>query len=148
MRRFSNQNGINYIQMLLVIVIGGILGALVVPHLLNKERDELLDEARMKIDRIGDIEFEYYKTHGEFTMELDSLMTLEPDSTTFIDPLTGKRFVIGVVNQGQDFSIRSDAEPSLLLVTEDRWDELLPARQAWHDYSQQLREASRRGRGL
>ena len=148
MRRFSNQNGINYIQMLLVIVVGGILGALVVPHLLNKERDELLNEARMKIDRIGDIEFEYYKTHGEFTMELDSLMTLEPDSTAFLDPLTGERFVIGVVNQGQEFSIYSSAEPDRRLVTEDRWDELQPARQAWHDYQQQLREASRRGGGL
>ena len=145
MRRFSNQNGINYIQMLLVIVIGGILGALVVPHLLNKERDELLNEARMKIDRIGDLEFEYYKTHGEFTMELDSLMALEPDATIFLDPLTGERFVIGVVNQGQDFSIYSIAEPSRGLQTEDRWDELQPAQQAWLDYQQQLREASRRG---
>lgn len=148
MRRFSNQNGINYIQMLLVIVIGGIVGAIVVPHLLNKEREELLSEARVKIDRIGDVQFEYYKTHGEFTMELDSLMTIEPDSTTFLDPLTGGRFVIGVVNQGQDFSISSNADPGLLLVTEDRWDELQPARQAWHEYQQLLREASRRGRRL
>ena len=41
MRRIMNQNGMNYIQMLLVLVFAGILGALVVPFLTSQEQEEI-----------------------------------------------------------------------------------------------------------
>lgn len=144
MHRFTNQSGMNYIQMLLVLVLGGIIGAIVVPYLSNKEEKELRALARQKIELLAGIQEQYYTTHGEFTMEIDSLMTILPDTSAYIDPLTGRRFTIGTVNQGQDYSIQCPGDSRILIVTEDRWEKLQEIRQAWHEYQQQLRAQGRR----
>ena len=146
MRRLTSQDGMNYIQMLLVLVSAGILGALVVPYLTTLERDELIARSRERVERIADAQLVYYRTHGVFTMEIDSLMMVEPDPEVYIDPLTESGFEIGVVNQGQDFSISSTAEETNILITEDRWNELQQARIAWNEYQNEIRRQSSGGR--
>jgi len=146
MRRLTSQDGMNYIQMLLVLVVAGILGALVVPYLTTQEREEILALSRERADLIAEAQLAYYRTHGVFTMEIDSLKTVQPDPDVYIDPLNDRGFQIGVANQGQDFSITSTAEATLIIVTEDRWDELQQARLAWNEYQNQIRAQSRGGR--
>lgn len=146
MRRLTSQDGMNYIQMLLVLVLAGILGALVVPYLTTREREELVAQSRERADQIVDAQLVYYRTHGVFTMEIDSLKTVQPDPDVYVDPLTDRGFQIGVANQGQDFSIQSTAEPTILIVTEDRWDELQQARLDWNEYQNEIRRQSGGGR--
>jgi len=145
MRRIMSQTGMNYIQMLLVLVLAGILGALVVPYLTNQEKEEIKALSRERAGRIVDAEFTYYQTHGEFTMEIDSLKTVLRDPDAYVDPLNEQGFQIGVVNQGQDFSIQSYADATILIVTEDRWEDLQQARLAWRDYQEEIRLQSRGG---
>ena len=147
MRRITSQNGMNYIQMLLVLVFAGILGALVVPYLTDQEKEEIKTLSRERVVMIVDAQLDYYRTHGEFTMELDSLKTILSDPDVYIDPLNERGFLIGVVNQGQDFSISSNADPSIRLVTEDRWEDLKQAQLDWNAYQEEIRQQSRdRGR--
>jgi len=146
MRRLTSQDGMNYIQMLLVLVLAGILGALVVPYLTTQEREELMAQSRERVNLIVDAEFVYYRTHGVFTMEIDSLKMVQPDPEVYVDPLNDRRFEIGVTNQGQDFSIGSSSEATIRIITEDRWDELLQARVAWNEYQNLIRQQSRGGR--
>ncbi len=146
MRRLTSQDGMNYIQMLLVLVLAGILGALVVPYLTTRERDELVTQSRERADLIVDAQLVYYRTHGVFTIEIDSLKMVQPDPVVYVDPLHGRGFLIGVANQGQDFSISSTAESTILIVTEDRWNALQQARLAWSDYQNEIREQSGGGR--
>ncbi|MFC1545118.1 Tfp pilus assembly protein FimT/FimU [Gemmatimonadota bacterium] len=145
MRRIMSQTGMNYIQMLLVLVLAGILGALVVPYLTSQEKMELSELSRERATRLVDAEFTYYRTHGEFTMEIDSLKTVLRDPDAYVDPLNDQGFQIGVANQGQDFSISSNSDPSILIVTEDRWEELQQARLAWRDYQEEIRLQARGG---
>jgi type II secretory pathway pseudopilin PulG len=86
MRRLTSQNGVNYIQMLLVIVTAGIMAALVIPYLLNRDVEELQAIALQRAERIAVAQEEFYATHGLFTMERDSLLTALADSTDLIDP--------------------------------------------------------------
>ena len=146
MRRLTAQTGVNYIQVLLVIVTAGIISALVVPLLLNQGMEELQEFARERAERLALAQEEYYATHGVFTMERDSLLTVLPDSSYFLDPTTDTEFMIGTANAGQDYSISSTGDFYLLVVTEDRLDKLQEARQAWHQYQQDLMEQSRRRR--
>lgn len=146
MRRLTSQTGVNYIQVLLVIVTAGIIGALMVPYLLNQGVEELQALATERAERLALAQEEYYATHGLFTMERDSLLTVLPDSTCFIDPTTDAPFMIGTANAGQDYSISSTGQLHLLIVTEDRLDKLQEARLAWHDYQLSLRDQSRRPR--
>ena len=145
MRRIMNQTGMNYIQMLLVLVFAGILGALVVPYLTSQEKEEIRTLSRERATMLAGAEFTYYRTHGEFTMEIDSLKTVLRDPDAYVDPLNEQGFVIGVVNQGQDFSISSNVDSSILIVTEDRWEELQQAQLAWNAYQEEIRERSRGG---
>lgn len=146
MRRITSQNGMNYIQMLLVLVFAGILGALVVPYLTDQEKEEIRTLSRERAVMLADAQMDYYRTHGEFTMELDSLKTILSDPDVYIDPLTERGFLIGVVNQGQDFSISSNADPLIRIVTEDRWEDLKQAQLDWNAYQEEIRQQSR-GRG-
>ncbi len=138
MRRLTSQNGVNYIQMLLVIVTAGIIAALAVPYLLNQGAEELQELARQKAERIALAQEEYFATHGIFTMERDSLLTTLADSTDLIDPTSDFPFLIGTANAGQDYSISSTGDFYILIVTEDRLDNLQEARQKWHDYQLSL----------
>jgi len=144
MRRLTSQAGVNYIQMLLVIVTAGIVGALVVPYLLNRGVEELQAVAWERAERLALAQEQYYSTHGVFTMERDSLLTVLPDSTYFIDPTTDEPFMIGTANAGQDYSISTAGDFYLLIVTEDRLDKLQEARLAWHNYQLSLRDQGRR----
>ncbi len=145
MRRFSSTSGMNYIQMLLIITTAGIAAALVVPYLTSMGEEEAYALAREKLVPLAEAQEEYYKTHGEFTMEIDSLMTVLPDSNAYIDPISGDRYIIEVVNAAQEYSMSSPADRKIRIVTEDRWDNLAVIRQAWHEYQLQDRERSRRG---
>ncbi len=145
MRRIMSQTGMNYIQMLLVLVLAGILGALVVPYLTSQERAEIKALSRERAVRIVDAEFTYYRTHRELPMELDSLTTVRSAPVADVDPLNEQGFQIGVVNQGQDFSIQSNADAMILIVTEDRMEDLQQARLAWRDYQEEIRLQSRGG---
>jgi len=144
MRRLTSQNGVNYIQMLLVIVTAGIIAALAVPYLLNQGVEELQALARQRAERIALAQEEYYGNHGLFTMQRDSLLTVLADSTDLIDPTTDYPFQIGTANAGQDYSIVSTGNFYLLIVTEDRLDSLMVARQKWHDYQLSLGAQGRR----
>lgn len=138
MRRLTSQNGVNYIQMLLVIVTAGIIAALAVPYLLNQGVEELQELARQRADRIALAQEEYYASHGLFTMQRDSLLTTLADSTDLIDPTSDFPFLIGTANAGQDFSISSTGDFYILIVTEDRLDNLQVVRQLWHNYQLSL----------
>ncbi len=144
MRRLTSQNGVNYIQMLLVIVIAGIVAALAVPYLLNQGVEEIQALARQRAERIALAQEEYYATHGLFTMQRDSLLTTLADSTDLIDPTSNYPFLIGIANAGQDYSISSTGDFYLLIVTEDRLDNLQEARQKWHEYQLTLGAQGRR----
>ncbi len=144
MRRLTSQNGVNYIQMLLVIVIAGIIAALAVPYLLNQGVEEIQALARQRAERIALAQEEYYATHGLFTMQRDSLLTTLADSTDLIDPTSNYPFLIGIANAGQDYSISSTGDFYLLIVTEDRLDNLQEARQKWHEYQLTLGAQGRR----
>jgi len=138
MRRLTSQNGVNYIQMLLVIVTAGIIAALAVPYLLNQGVEELQELARQRVERIALAQEVYFETHGVFTMERDSLLTALADSTDLIDPTSDYPFLIGTANAGQDYSISSTGDFYILMVTEDRLDQLQVVRQKWHDYQLSL----------
>ncbi len=144
MRRLTSQNGVNYIQMLLVIVIAGIIAALAVPYLLNQGVEEIQALARQRAERIALAQEEYYAAHGLFTMQRDSLLTTLADSTDLIDPTSNYPFLIGIANAGQDYSISSTGDFYLLIVTEDRLDNLQEARQKWHEYQLTLGAQGRR----
>lgn len=146
MRRFTSTRGMNYIQMLLIITTAGIAAALVVPWLTSLGEEETRALAREKLVPLAEAQEEYYTTHGQFTMQIDSLMTILPDSSAYIDPLSGDRYVIEVVNAGQEYSMYSPTNERIRIVTEDRWDNLPRIRQAWHEYQLQERERSRSGR--
>ena len=146
MRRIKSQNGMNYIQMLLVLVFAGILGALVVPYLTGQEKEEIRTLSRERVVRLVEAEFAYYRTHGEFSMEIDSLKTVLPDPDAYIDPLNDQGYQIGTPNQGQDFSISSYADPTIIIVTEDRWAEHQQAQLDWNAYQEEIRQQSGGGR--
>jgi len=146
MRRIRSTSGMNYIQMLLILAVAGIAAALVVPYLTSRGEEEALLLAREKLVPLAEAQEEYYKTHGEFTMEIDSLMTILPDPEAFVDPVSGDNYIIEVVNMAQEYSIYSPADNKIRIVTEDRWDNLASIRQAWHEYQLQERERARSGR--
>jgi len=128
---------------MLVIVTAGIIGAIVVPFLLSQGAEELQALARERAERLALAQEEYYASHGVFTMERDSLLTVLPDSSYFLDPTTDTEFIIGTANAGQDYSISSTGDFYLLVVTEDRLDKLQEAQLAWHQYQLDLMDQSR-----
>ncbi len=147
MRRITSSGGMNYIQMLLVLATAGIVAALVVPYYTSQDEATARIASREKLPALAQAQEEYYKTHGEFTMEIDSLMTVLPDPEAYLDPLSGDRYAIDVINMGQEYSIYSRADSKIIILTEDRWDNLAVIRQAWHEYQLQQRERARTGRG-
>ena len=150
MPRLRTESGVTYIQILLIIVTAGMVGALVVPRLTEQKREAFWQAAYEKAEAIAIAQEQYYTTHGEFTSRRDSLLTVLPDSTMLVDPFTNREFTFGIANLGQDYSISGGPEGRpILITTEDRWDRFRVAWQQWVDLQERIRqqEASRRGRG-
>jgi type II secretory pathway pseudopilin PulG len=131
MRRLESQSGITYIQILFVVVLAGMISALYVPYLTAQKVAEKVDLTRTRMQRIGEAQEAWYGTHGAFTDQRDSLMTILSDTTAFVDPLSSRRFRIGTANSGQDYSISTLGENPLTLVTEDRWNQFRDAFRVW-----------------
>jgi hypothetical protein len=151
MGRLRSQSGVNYIQVLLVIVTAGIVGALVVPYFTNQEREEFWQSAFLAAETIAVAQEDYYAGHGEFTASRDSLIKVLGDSTLLMDPFTGREFEFGVANRGQDYSVSGGpSDRQILITTEDRWEHYAESWQKWVALQEQIRaqeaEARRRGR--
>ena len=151
MGRLRSQTGVNYIQVLLVIVTAGIVGALVVPHYTNQEQEEFWQSAFLAAEIIAVAQEDYYASHGEFTASRDSLIMVLGDSTLLIDPFSGEEFEFGMANRGQDYSVSGGPSGRrILIMTEDRWEYYTAAWQKWVALQEQIRaqeaEARRRGR--
>ena len=150
MPRLRTESGVTYIQILLIIVTAGMVGALIVPRLTEQKREEFWQAALEKAETIAVAQERYYTTHGEFASSRDSLLTVLPDSTLLIDPFTNREFTFGTANVGQDYSVSGGPEGRpILITTEDRWDQFRVVWQQWVDFQEQIRqeEARRRGRG-
>jgi hypothetical protein len=148
MSRVRSENGVTYIQILLIIVTAGMVGALVVPRLTEQKREAFWQEAYQKAESIAEAQELFYATHGEFTAVRDSLLTVLPDSTMLIDPFTEEEFAWGAANRGQDYSVSGG--PSyrpILITTEDRWNEFREAWQIWVDEQNRIREEDQARRG-
>lgn len=151
MGRLRSQTGVNYIQVLMVIVTAGIVGALVVPYFTNQEQEELWQSAFLAAETIAVAQEDYYAGHGEFTASRDSLIKVLGDSTLLIDPLSGEEFEFGIANRGQDYSVSGGpSNRPILIATEDRWEHYTVAWQKWVALQEQIRaqeaEARRPGR--
>lgn len=150
MRRSGSQSGVTYIEILLIIVTAGIVGALIVPSLTGRKREQFWQEAFARAEAVAVAEEAYYATHGEFTAERDSLLTVLPDSTLLIDPFSGGEFLFGTANRGQEYSVSGGpADRPILITTEDRWEAYKAAWQQWVDFQNRIREeeaARRAGR--
>jgi hypothetical protein len=141
MRRAGSESGVTYIQILLIIVTAGILGALVVPRLTDQKRDEFWQVAYEKAVAVAVAQETYYGTHGEFAAEKDSLLTVLPEATALIDPFTNEDFLFGTANVGQDYSVSGGpSDRQILITTEDRWEEFKTVWQKWVDLQNVIRE--------
>jgi hypothetical protein len=150
MPRLRSEDGVTYIQILLIIVTAGIVGALIVPRLTEQKREAFWQAAFDKAEAVAIAQELYYTTHGEFAASRDSLLTVLPDSTLLIDPFTEREFTFGTANLGQDYSVSGGPEGRpILITTEDRWDSFRVAWQEWVDLQERIRaeEAGGRGRG-
>ena len=147
MRRLRSSAGMTYIQLLLIIVIAGMVGALAVPYYTEQERQAIRDQAHQKVVQVAEAQESWYEDHGRFTDSYDSLATLLPERFDFIDPLSGDSLAVELSEQGQAYSISTGGAQPIQITTEDRWYEFRAAWEHYRDEQASMAEEERRRRG-
>ncbi len=147
MRRLRSSAGMTYIQLLLIIVIAGMVGALAVPYYTNQQQEQVREEARQKVVQLAEAQEDWYRHHGRFIDDYDSLATVLPAGYDFLDPLSGDTLRVELAEQGQEYAISTGGSSPIQVTTEDRWYQFRTAWENYRDEQQSMAEEERRRRG-
>ena len=147
MRRLRSSAGMTYIQLLLIIVIAGIAGALAVPFYTNKQAEAVRSQARQKVVQLAEAQEAWYRQRGRFTDDFDSLATVLPAGYDFLDPMSGDSLSVELTEQGQEYTLSTGGANPIVITTEDRWYEFRAAWEAYRDDQASMADEERRRRG-
>ncbi|MFO7768270.1 MAG: type IV pilin protein [bacterium] len=147
MRRLRSSAGMTYIQLLMIIVMAGIVGALAVPYYTNQKQEAIREEARQKVIQVAQAQESWYEDHGRFTDSCDSLATQLPETFDFLDPVSGDSLRVELSEEGQAYTISTSGARPIEITTEDRWYEFRAAWESYRDEQSRRADEERRSRG-
>ena len=88
----DNERGVTLLAALIVILIVGIVAALVIPQMKEKEKERIQETCRAQLMALSQAQEEYIKQHGVYTDSLEALVPLLPSGMTLTCPLDGATY--------------------------------------------------------